>query len=95
MPEKSKKTLKYNHNEKSIKIPFIIYANNEYLLEKIENCHSNPEKLSKTKINKNIVSGYSLFMHFSFDAARNKHDYYSGKDCMKIFSKGACNKATK
>ena len=34
-------------------------------------------------------------MHFSFEAARNKHDYYSGEDCMKIFCKDACSKENK
>ena len=36
MPEEIKKILKYNQNLKSMKIPFIIYADKESLLEKIE-----------------------------------------------------------
>ena len=40
MPEKIKNTLKYNHGEKSMKIPFIIYAYMDSLLEKIDTCHS-------------------------------------------------------
>ena len=57
------KKLKYNHREKSKKILFIIYADTESLLEKIDTCHSNPEKSSTTKTNKHTTSGYSLFMH--------------------------------
>ena len=38
MAEKSKNILKYNHGEKSMKIPFIIYAETESLLEKIDTC---------------------------------------------------------
>ena len=34
MSEKDNKILKYNHGEKSMKVPFIIYADLEYLLEK-------------------------------------------------------------
>ena len=84
---KEKSILKYNHGEKSMKIPFIIYANMESLLEKIDTCHDNPEKSSTTKISKHTASCYSLFMHSSFDDTKNKHNYYRGKNCIKSFVK--------
>ena len=34
MPDKDNKILKYNHREKPLKAPFMIYANLECLLEK-------------------------------------------------------------
>ena len=34
--------LKYNHGDKSIQILFIIYADMESLLDKINTSHSNP-----------------------------------------------------
>ena len=71
--------------KKSVKARFIIYAGMESLLEKIDTCHNNPEKLSTTKIIKHTASDYSLFTHRSFDVTKNKHDYYRGKDCVKIF----------
>ena len=46
-------------------------------------CHNNPKKSSSTKINKYTPSGYSLFMHCSFDTTKHKPDYYRGKNCMK------------
>ena len=70
--EEDNKILKYNHREKSMKVPFIIYADFESLLEKMNTCHNNPEKLSTTKMNKHAPSGYSLFTHCSFDATKNK-----------------------
>ena len=36
MPEKDNEILKYNYGEKSMKVPFIIYADMESLLEKNE-----------------------------------------------------------
>ena len=36
MPEEDNKILKYNQGEKSMKVPFIIYADLECLLEKNE-----------------------------------------------------------
>ena len=77
--EEGNKILKYNHGEKSIKVPFIIYADLESLLEKMSTCHNNPKKSSTTKMNKHAPSGCSLFAHCSFDATKNKLDYYSGK----------------
>ena len=85
MPEKNNKILKYNQGEKSMKVSFIIYADLESLLEKMNTCHNNPEKSSTTKINKYTPSGYSLFTHCSFDTTKNKLDYYRGKNCMKNF----------
>ena len=61
MPEEGTKISKYNHGEKSMKVPFIIYADVESLLEKMNNCHNKPEKSSTTKINKHTPSCYSLF----------------------------------
>ena len=63
MPEENNKMLKYNQGEKSIKVPFIIYADLECLLEKINTSHNNPEKSSTIKINRHTPSGYSLFAH--------------------------------
>ena len=48
MPEE-KIILKYNHGERSMKIPFIIYASMESLLEKIDTCHNNPENHQQLK----------------------------------------------
>ena len=82
--------------EKSVKVPFIIYADLvESLLEKLNTCHNNPEKSSTTKINKLTPSGYSLFAHSLFDTTKNKLHYNRGKSCMKkILSafKKTCNK---
>ena len=79
------KILKYNHGEKFMKVPFIIYADLKCLLEKMGTYHNNPEKLSTTKINEHKASGYSLFTHCSFDKTKNKLDCYRGKDCMERF----------
>ena len=44
MPEEDNKILKYNHAEKSMKDPFIIFGDLESLLEKINTCHNDPKK---------------------------------------------------
>ena len=95
MPTKDNNIIKYNQGEKSIKLPFAIYADLECLLEKISTCYNNPEESSTAEINKHTPSGYSLFMHCSFDKTKNKLDYYKGKDCMKKFCKDLRKHAAK
>ena len=95
MPTKDNNTTKDNQGEKSIKLPFVIYADFECLLEKISTCQNNPNESSTTEINKHTSSGYSLFTHCSFDKSKNKLNYYRGKDCMKKFCKDLRTHATK
>ena len=95
MPKEDNKILKYNHGEKSMKVPFIIYADLESLLEKTSTCHNNPKKSSTAKINKHTLSGYSLFTHCSFDITKNKLDYYRDKNCRENFCMDLKEHATK
>ena len=78
MPEEDNKILKYNHGEKSMRAPFVIYGD-------LESFHNDPEKSLTTKINKHTPSGYSLLTHCSFDTTKNKFEYYRDKNCMKKF----------
>ena len=84
-PNDNNKILKCNHGEKSMKGPYIIYADLESLLEKMSTCHNSSEKSSKNKIRKRTPFGYSLFTQCSFDATKNKMVCCRSKDCMKMF----------
>ena len=95
MPTKDNDIIKYNQEEKSIKMPFTIYADLECLLEKMSTCQNNPNKSSTIKINKHTPSGYSIFTHCSFDESKNKLNYYRGDDCMKKFCKDLREHSTK
>ena len=95
MPTKNNNIIKYNQGEKSIKLPFVVYADLECLLEKMSTCQNNPNESSATEINKHTPSGCSIFTHCSFDQTKNKLDHYRGKDCMKKFSKDLREHATK
>ena len=88
MPNEDNKILKYNHGEKSLKSPVIIYPDLECLLEKMHSCQNNLEKLYTDKKTMHTPSGYSLFTNCSFDATKNKPDCYKAKDYMERFCKG-------
>ena len=42
MPTVNNNTIKYNHGEKSLKVPFAIYSDLECLLIKQQSCQNNP-----------------------------------------------------
>ena len=83
MPDEDKKILKYNPGEKSIKVPHIIYADLECLLEKIDTYPNNPEKSYKEKKAKHTPSGYSLVACCSYDKSKSERRYYREEDCME------------
>ena len=95
MSNKDNNLIKYNQGNKSLKLPFIIYADLECLLKKIYTCQNNPDLSSTTKINQHIPSGYSIYTSCSFDKSNNKLSYYRGEDCMRRFCKDLKDHAIK
>ena len=87
MPSEDTKILEFNQYQKSGKAPFIIYADLECIIEKTDGCKNNPENPSTTKVSEYISSAFSMSPISSFRSIENKHDVYSGKDCMKKFCK--------
>ena len=85
MPSDDTKILEFNQYQKSDKAIFIIYADLERIIEKIDGCKNNPENSSTTKVSKHIPSGFSMSTISLFRSKENKHDVYRGKDCMKKF----------
>ena len=77
--------VKYTYGVKSMRAPFVIYADLESLLKRMDRCINDPDKASTTQINKHEMCGYSLITHCSFYEKRNVIDYYGGKDYLKKF----------
>ena len=85
MPSEDTKILEVNQYQKSDTAPFIIYADLECIIAKIDGCKNNPENSSKTKVSKHVPSGFLMSTISSFRSIENKHDVYRGKDCMEKF----------
>ena len=68
---------------KSDKMPYIIYADVEFLVKKIGGYTNNPENSSTTKIGEDSPCGYSVSTIWVFDHIEDKHTLYCAKDCMK------------
>ena len=87
MPTKDKKSLKYNHGEKSLKASFTIYADLECLLIKRQSCQNNPNESYTKRKAKHVHLGYPLSLICSFDKTKIKHSVYRGRDCIEKFCK--------
>ena len=66
-------------------MPYIIYADIESLIKKIDGYETNWEKYSTVKIGDNIPCEYSMSTIWRFDHIKDKHALYHEKDCMKEF----------
>ena len=86
MPKEHEKK-KYLPGEKSLKVPFIIYADLECLLKKMQSCKKNPENSYTEKNVKRKPSGYAQFSICSFDDTKNKRCFHRGKDYIEKFCK--------
>ena len=74
MSSKNSKILEFNQYQKSDKVPFIIYADPDFLIEKISGCKkNNPENLFTTKVSEHIPSGFSMSKISSVKSIENKH----------------------
>ena len=82
---KDTKILKFSQYKKSYKVPFIMYADLECLIEKIDGRKDNRKSLSTTKLGKHIQSGFSMSTISSFKTIENNCDVFRSKDCMKEF----------
>ena len=79
---KKSESLEYHSGVKSMKAPYIIVADIESLLRKMDTCANDLSKSSTEKKNKHEMCGYSFS---SFDKKNNKLDHYRGKDSLKRF----------
>ena len=85
MPTRDNSTLKYNHGEKSLKIPWVNYADFECLLIKEQSCQNNPKESYNERKCIHESCGYSIDLVSSFDLKQDKHSFYRGRDCSKKF----------
>ena len=71
--ESHRRVCEFNQYQKFEKVPFIIYANLECIIEKIDGCRNNPENSSTTKESEHIPSGFSMSKTSSFRSIENNH----------------------
>ena len=68
------KILEFNQYQKPHEAPFIILADLECLIEKIDECKNNPQTSSATEISEHIPSGFSMSIISSCKSIESKQD---------------------
>ena len=86
MPKEYEK-IKYLPGEKSLKVLFVIYADLECLLEKVQSCQNDLGNSCREKKTKHKHSGYAWCSMCSFDDTKNRRYFYRKKDCFEKFCK--------
>ena len=84
---KEHEEIKYLPAEKSLKVPFIIYADLECLLKKLRSCQNNPENSYTEKKVKHKPSGYAWCSVCSFHKTKNRCYFCRGKGFIEKFCK--------
>ena len=68
MPSEDTKILKFNQYEKSDEASFIIYADLECIIEKIDGCKNNPEKSSTAKVSLHSHQVFQFVQYLHLEA---------------------------
>ena len=87
MPSKEIKISEFNENQKADKALFIIQADLECLLKKVNGYKNNPKNSFITNLGEHIPSDVSMYTISSSKSIESVHNVYTDKDCMKKFCK--------
>ena len=68
MPSEGTKILEFNQYEKSDEASFIIYADLECIIKKIDGCKNNPENSSTTKASEHIHQVFQFVQYLHLEA---------------------------
>ena len=85
MPHK-KPIVEFCNGQYQFKVPFIMYADFESLLEPIQGSSKDPSGPWTTAINNYIPSGWCVYSEFAYGVVQNPLTLYRGKNCVKKFS---------
>ena len=79
--------VEYSGGQHQFKVPFIMYADFESILEPIQGAHNNPNRSSTRGVNFHTPSGLCLYSKFAYGELDNPLTQYRGSDCVEAFCK--------
>lgn len=77
--------LKFDKFQKKLKIPFVVYADFEALLNPIHSCPNDASKPYTNNVHKHEVYSFGYYVKCSYDESLSKYETYSGLDCVQTF----------
>ena len=84
MPHKNL-IVQYSDGQFQFKVPFIMYADFESILEPIQSPGNNLTISSMRGINNHVPSGWCVHSKFAYGKVENPLRLYRGEDCFKKF----------
>ena len=84
MPAEGKNTLQFQNYHQQMKVPYVIYADFESIIEKYDTCIPPPERSSTTKTGVHKPCGFSLVARRS-ESEFKEAGYYHAEDCVSQF----------
>ena len=80
-----KPIVQYSDGQFQFKVPYIMYADFESILEPIQGLENNPRISSTRGINNHVPSGWCVCSEFAYGKVENPLKLYRGEDCVKKF----------
>ena len=77
--------VEYMDGQYQFKVPFVMYADFELILEPISGPSNNPEMLSTQGVNVHTPSGWCVRSEFAYGMIENPTTLYRGPGCVKKF----------
>ena len=84
MPNR-KPIVKYSDGQYQFKVPFMMYADFESILEPIQGASNSPNVASTRGVNVHTPSGWCVYSKFSYGDVTNPLTQYRGLDCVEKF----------
>ena len=75
----------YSDGQYQFKVPFVMYADFESILEPIQGPANDPMSSSTRGINNHVPSGWCVHSEFAYGKVENPLKLYHGEDCVKRF----------
>ena len=84
MPNR-KPIVRYSDGQYQFKVPFMMYADFESILDPIQGASNNPNISSTRGVNVHTPSGWCVYSHFAYGDVTNPLTQYRGPDCVEKF----------
>ena len=80
-----KPIVEHSDGQYQFKVPFMMYADFESILEQIQGASNDPNTSSAREVNVNTPSGWCVYSKFSYGDVTNPLAQYRGPDCVEKF----------
>ena len=78
-------TVEFKDGQNQFKVPFIMYADFESILEPTESANPDPNQPYSQYVNQHVSSGWCVYSKFAYGEVKDPLKIYRGKDYVEKF----------